>query len=194
MDRRGLDFYSLLDMPRFSPSAELAHLRRLNTELAELVEMDESLLVRPATSISGWTALQHAAHMMLANELVLRNLRNLVKGSGLFVVTEAQQSAEALSALERGDLRRGQAKAPRMVVPPADVDRATVAQWIAEIGRDLAAFERELPIDLPRAFVPHQILGPLDASEWARFGVVHTAHHLVIAREVLAAVGALQRG
>lgn len=185
-------------MSRFSTNAELARLRELNAELAAVMELEETKLVRPAPSISGWTALQHAAHTTLANELVLRNLRNLAKGSGMFVVTEAQQSAEALAALERSDLRRGQARSPRMVVPPADLERATVAQWIAEFRRELAAFERELPAEFPRAFVPHQLLGPLDASEWARFAAVHTQHHLTIAREVLAAPfsanDALKRG
>ncbi len=34
--------------------------------------------------------------------------------------------------------------------------------------------------------IPHQLLGPLDAREWLRFGVVHTRHHLSIALEILA--------
>ena len=39
----------------------------------------------------------------------------------------------------------------------------------------------------PRA-IPHQLLGDLSAVEWVRFARVHTAHHLVILDEVLAAL------
>jgi hypothetical protein len=126
--------------------------------------------------------------MTLANELVLRNLRSLSKGSGMLVVTEAVQVPEALAMLEAGVIRRGRAQAPRMVVPPLDADVATTTSWAVDLRRDLGEFARTFDAEhAPRCFVPHQLLGPLDLSEWARFGVVHTRHHLAIARDSLGA-------
>jgi hypothetical protein len=40
--------------------------------------------------------------------------------------------------------------------------------------------------------IPHQVLGPLDAPQWLRFAAVHTRHHLGIAYEVLAQLGATE--
>lgn len=142
-------------------------------------------------SVSGWSAVEHASHVTLANELVLRNLANLARGAGLLVVADAPQDERALAILAAGALPRGQAKSPRMVVPPSDVDLATAREWAGQFVQDLAAFRREFDprAERPRLFVPHQILGPLDLAEWARFGAVHTRHHLAIAREVLAAAG-----
>jgi hypothetical protein len=60
-------------------------------------------------------------------------------------------------------------------------------QWLADGKRELAALD-------PRAIVPgtlripHQLIGPLDAPQWLRFGVVHTRHHMLIGREVLVAL------
>jgi len=136
--------------------------------------------------VSGWSALQHAAHLTLANELVLKNLRSLAKGSGMLVVNEAAQNPEALALLAAGRLPRGRAQAPRMVVPPTDVDVPRVQEWASQLSADVDAFAGTLAgVPLPRCFVPHQMLGPLDFAQWLSFGIVHTRHHLVIAREVL---------
>jgi len=137
--------------------------------------------------VSGWSALEHACHLTLANELVLRNLVNLFRGSGLLVVADAQQDQRALEVLAAGALPRGQAKSPRMVVPPSDVEIGTTREWAERFVEDLGAFRRgfDARAPRPRIFVPHQILGPLDLAQWARFGAVHTRHHLAIAQEVL---------
>lgn len=159
---------------------------RACADVIALLEGDAARLARRAEAVSGWSAVEHAAHLTLANELVLRNLRNLGKGSGMLVVPDAEQNEQALAILAGGTLPRG-ARSPRMVVPPLDIDVPTALEWARKHSSDLATFTGELEsLPRPRCFVPHQVLGPLDLTQWARFARVHTHHHLAIARSVLA--------
>ena len=167
-------------------AAELETYASATRDVVRLLEHDAGRLARAAPQVSGWSALHHAAHMTLANELVLRNLVSLSKGSGLLVVSEAAQNPEALALLESGGLPRGRAQAPRMVVPPADIDAPTARGWATQLAADLEASVPAIAAArVQRCFVPHQLLGPLDLAQWVRFGVVHTRHHLAIARDVL---------
>ncbi len=166
---------------------ELGAYARALREVVELLETDDRRLSTLAPQISGWSALHHATHMTLANELILRNLASLSKGSGLLVVFEAAQKPEALAFLAAGHLPRGRAQSPRMVVPPSDIDALRAREWAAKVVTDLDALVPTLDLSSPtRCFIPHQLLGPLDLAQWLRFGIVHTRHHLAIAREVLA--------
>jgi hypothetical protein len=175
-------------MMRFSTQVELVAFQSACDEVLELLRNDAERLARVTPSVSGWSPLQHAAHMTLANELVVRNMRSLSKGSGMLVVADAVQNPRGLAVLEAGVITRGRAQSPRIVVPPLDADVATTIDWAESARRDLAEFARTVdPERAPRCFIPHQLLGPLDLSEWARFGVVHTRHHLAIARDSLGA-------
>lgn len=156
-------------------------------DVERLLAGDAALLERQVGRISGWSAVQHAAHLTLANELVLKNIASLAKGSGLLVVTEATQVPAALEWLAKGTLPRGTAKSPRMVVPPLDIDVRVAREWAGKFTSDLEAQSAALDFEhAPRCFVPHQTLGPLDLAQWIRFGWMHTRHHLGIAREILA--------
>jgi len=176
-------------MARFDATEELDAFARGAEDVVRLLADGPRSTSTRVPSVSGWSAVEHASHVTLANELVLRNLVNLARGAGLLVVADAPQDERALAVLAAGALPRGQAKSPRMVVPPSDVDLATAQEWAGRFVEDLAAFRRGFDPRAERArlYVPHQILGPLDLAQWARFGAVHTRHHLAIAREVLAA-------
>jgi len=58
--------------------------------------------------------------MTLANELVLRNARNLARGSGMLDVEGAEPNPRALAVLESGSLPRGAVRAPREPLYPAE--------------------------------------------------------------------------
>ncbi|MBL8861660.1 MAG: DinB family protein [Planctomycetes bacterium] len=176
-------------MSAFDAATEIDAFQAGAAAVLALLGGDAHALAARNPAVSGWSALEHASHVTLANELVLRNLQNLARGAGLLVVAEAEQDPRALAILERGVLPRGEARSPRMVVPPSDIDLATAREWAERFVADLQAFRRGFTArgGPPRLFVPHQILGPLSLAEWARFGAVHTRHHLAIAREALAA-------
>jgi hypothetical protein len=174
-------------MTRFDARTELDAFAAAADDVVRLLSGAERVVGMRAAAVSGWSAVEHASHVTLANELVLRNLGSLARGSGMLVVADAEQDARGLEILTAGTLPRGQAQSPRMVVPPSDVDLAMAREWAARFVEDLAAFRRGFDprSERVRLFVPHQVLGPLDLIEWARFGAVHTRHHLAIAREVL---------
>lgn len=172
----------------FEPAIELPRILSQYDTMRALLEGSPQLRSRRAP-LSGWSAEEHLAHVTLANELVLRNLGNLLKGSGLLVVQGGEPVPGALDLLRAGRLPRGEAQAPRMVRPPAKVDPQMLELWLNEGRAGFAAFD-------PARFacselkIPHQVLGPLDAPQWLRFATTHTHHHLAIAREVLEALGA----
>jgi len=179
-------------MPPFDARAELGALSVLYDAVDELLRRDAALLARLVPRCSGWSSEQHLAHVTLANELVLRNIANLAAGQGLLIVRGGTPHPRALHVLESGRIPRGEAQSPRMVRPPERVQRELLAQWLADgrraLGELLALDDAALSPGELR--IPHQLLGPLDLPQWARFGVVHTRHHLAIVEEILAAPAA----
>jgi hypothetical protein len=172
----------------FDPARELPRVLQQYDTLRALLEAHPQLRSR-RSHLSGWSAEEHIAHVTLANELVLRNLGNLLKGSGLLVMQGGDAAPGALELLQAGSLPRGQAQSPRMVRPPAPVDVPMLLDWLREGRAGFAALD-PARIASSGLKIPHQVLGPLDAPEWLRFAAVHTRHHLGIACEVLAALGA----
>jgi hypothetical protein len=178
-------------MTDYCPATELAHLREDYLAIQRLLARELEELERAASHVSGWSAAQHLAHLALANELVVRNVKSLLKGSGALVVDEGVPAPDAEAVLESGRFPRGAAEAPRMVRPPGQVRRDYLAEWVAQglVEFDALAARSDEIAAAPRG-IPHQVLGPLSAARWVRFAAMHTRHHFDIAREVLASFGA----
>lgn len=175
----------------FQPQAQFALLFATYDEIDRILAAPSEKLARIAPQVSGWSAEQHLAHLSLANELVVRNLKSLLKGSGPFVVDAGEMVPGALEILTVGQVPRGQAQAPRIVRPPEQVVREYLLEWIGGNRKDFGALrEQSALLAAATCKVPHQVLGPLTACEWLRFAVIHTQHHVAIAREALADVGA----
>lgn len=172
---------------QFSFEPEFAAFRACLFEVDGLLARPANDLQRVAPSVSGWSVEQQLAHVALANELVARNLASIAKGSGPLLLASGEPRPEALAVLVAGKFQRGLAQAPRMVVPPQEVERAYLLDWLAGNRRDFAALEgRIAELGASTLRVPHQLLGPLSASQWLRFAAIHTRHHLDIAHEILA--------
>jgi hypothetical protein len=176
-------------MSPFDPARSLAELAAQYETIEQLLTLAPARLQAVLPERSGWSSEQHLAHVTLANELVLRNLKSLAEGQGLLIVRGGEPLPGTLEVLAAGRIPRGQARAPRMVRPPERVQPELLAQWLADGRAALAALDPRTVI-ASELKIPHQILGPLDAPQWARFGVVHTEHHLAIVRELLAAAPA----
>lgn len=174
-------------MAAFDPARELAALTELYDRIDALLALDEGVRTSVVPECSGWSCEQHLAHVALANELCLKNLASLASGTGLLVQRGGEPDPRALAVLTAGRLPRGEARSPRMVRPPERVQLELVRSWLADGRAAIAALDpaRLGPTELK---VRHQVLGPLDAPQWARFARVHTEHHLAIADEVVAAV------
>ena len=151
------------------------------------LEWDDERLFGRQASVSGWSPADHLFHVCLASELVVRNLRMLGKGPGGMVQEGGEPILEAQPILASGILPRGE-RAPRMVTPPDDFDRAFLADLVESGARDLERQSEAVAalIDKPWT-IPHQTLGPLTAEGWVRFARMHGVHHWRIVREVIAA-------
>jgi len=170
------------------PRADFALLHELHDEIDRWLARPREELLGAAPSVSGWNSEQHIAHVSLANELITRNLKSLIRGSGPLVLASGEPVPGALEILLSGTVPRGQAQAPRMVRPPDVVERAYLVEWLAENRRGFAEAEAQLDaLEHATCRIPHQVLGPLSAVQWVRFAAIHTRHHLAIARDVLAA-------
>ncbi len=158
----------------------LARLRAIEAMPVERAE-------RRKPEISGWCALEHIAHVALANELIVRNLDSLVSGTGLLVIASGEPVSGALEILGSGKIPRGLAQSPRMVRPPAKIDRVLLDEWLKTAEQGFSRHAREpQPLLAAPGRIPHQLLGPLTAPLWVRFAALHTLHHLEIADQVLA--------
>lgn len=174
-------------MTSFDTLTELSTLAGQYDAIDALLRLEPARLAEVQPARSGWSAEQHLAHVTLANELVLRNLKSLSLGQGLLVQRGGDPLPGTHAVLAAGRIPRGQAQSPRIVRPPARVQRELLDGWLHDGRAALAELRALSPAALAASElkISHQILGPLDLPEWARFGVVHTEHHLVIAREVL---------
>jgi len=137
---------------------------------------------------SAWSAGQHFFHVLLANELALRNVELIGAGTSSFLKPAVDVGLVGALVLPDGSMPRGLGRPPRAVTPPARPNPQIV--WQAHAG-NVATLER-IRADLPRlaaarSGVPHQDLGVLGAGHWIRFAAIHGWHHLRIVREILAA-------
>ena len=175
-------------IPAVDVASDFAELERACARLREIAAMPAEVADHRRLEVSGWSALEHVSHVALANELIVRNMHSLVAGEGLLVQHSGEPSSGALEVLASGMIPRGQSQSPRMVRPPARIDRALLAEWLAsgEVGFAKFAREPEL-LRRAKARVPHQLLGPLTAAQWVRFAWIHTRHHLAIVELVLGA-------
>jgi hypothetical protein len=160
---------------------------RANARVRTMLERPEDELRRRVPEVSGWSVVEHLFHLSLANDLSLGHVVSLVSGKGMLVRAEGNPSDEAAAVLRRGRIPRGVAQAPRFVRPPepAQLDLGVLRDIVAEVDARIAEIAAQpVRVLAARGFVPHQLLGDLDAAGWLRFARVHAAHHLVIAREV----------
>ncbi|MEO0651423.1 MAG: DinB family protein [Planctomycetota bacterium] len=168
--------------------ADVAALRGFYREGQPIVELDDEALFRAAPEVSGWSAGHHLFHIVLANELALRNVRMLVEGKSRWIQTEGEPSLLGFLTLTAGRIPRGVGQAPRAVTPPPRPDPDVVRDTFQSNLDDLDALEPRLDeiIAAPHG-IPHADLGNLSAPRWLRFAALHGRHHLTIMREVLEA-------
>lgn len=169
---------------------DLAGLARGLAAVRRLFGMDPAALMQPTPGISNWCIGEQLNHVVLANDLSVRNAATVVKGSGMLLREPTNRDAEGLAILARGRFPRGQAEAPRFVRPPKDVDVALCLRMLGEVEAELAhVADKRATLLAETRCVPHQTLGDLTGAEWIRFARGHTVHHLLIVRDQLAARG-----
>lgn len=169
------------------PAAELAAIHGILDEFDRLRGSGPEVMDRRNPEVSGWSVAQHLYHCALATGLSLRNTTSLVRGKGRLIQEEGSLSKEASDVLHSGRTERGQAEAPRMVTPPDEVDLSFLEMELDTNRKDMASLAEQTDAILAAPnWIPHQLLGPLDAPAWLRFTHLHAKHHLDIAQDILA--------
>ena len=170
------------------PLRDASRLAQFHTSVGELLDLPVERLREVVPGVSGWSALEQLFHVLLANELALRNVRLLIGGDSAWIQPQAAPSFLGHLILCWDYMPRGVGQSPRTVRPPAKPDLTIVRDTLSLGISTLTDLSGRLP-DLARVpgGIPHHELGPLSAAQWLRFARLHGLHHLALAREVLAA-------
>ena len=177
-------------MTGFPSDVEFEKLRLLYASIDERLELGADVLRRADESTSKWSAEQHLAHIGLANELSFQNVKSLLSGTGKLIQPDGEPIRAALEVLAAGVLPVG-SPAPRIVTPPKEVRWEYLVEWIEGNRADIDLLEPQIEaIAAAPGRIPHQLMGPLSASQWTRFAAMHTEHHLAILDAVLGATRA----
>ena len=168
-----------------NPTRDVAALRATLERVGRVLERPDDVLFAPALDVSSWNAAEHVFHLVLALDLSLRNATSLVRERGRLIRDPEDRQPDALALLRRGRIPRGTAEAPRFARPPASFELSLVRELFGEARGVAQALDPDALANAPRA-IPHQEVGDLTATEWVRFARLHSTHHLVIVREILA--------
>ncbi len=164
--------------------SDLAKIRQQWDPVRRILE-DAPLCDVAAPSVSAWSCGEQALHIVLTARLIAGTVGRHFQKPDRNV--EGEWTAAARGVLERGVITRGAVQAPA-ILDPAAASREDV---LAQLPADMAAWETlsgradEMPALGARS--PHFALGFLDSSDWVRMCAVHTAHHLGIVRDIVAA-------
>ncbi|MEX1025104.1 MAG: hypothetical protein WD226_08505 [Planctomycetota bacterium] len=168
----------------YGPESDLPALERRIHEIEARIVSGRAGLSERVPELSGWSQAEHLFHVVLANELSLKNAVALHARHGRLIRDPEDARLETEAHLIEGVIPRGHT-APRFVTPPKAIDIELLLEFVlgnrSLIG-ELEVVAGELA-HAPRA-IPHQLIGDLDAVQWVRFARVHTDHHWAIVGEI----------
>lgn len=150
---------------------------------------DSSLFVARADAVSKWGVAQQTHHCALVLARVALGIENLMANPQAAPGTGNKHPlADAL--LAGGTFPRGVAKSPEPLIPPDSPQANETKTRLSEVRFAWDAIEkRGAAIAASKATFPHPLLGDFNGVQWVRFMGLHTAHHLRIIRDILAANG-----
>jgi len=131
-----------------------------------------------------WNSAQILEHLFLSYKGTNYGLgKCLEKGAPLATSATLKQRLGTLLVVNFGYMPKGR-EAPKRAIPqgmPAAEVRAAVLVAIEKMEAGLAECERRFGIGT--AIMDHPFLGPLTASQWRKFHLVHGRHHARQIRE-----------
>lgn len=152
--------------------------RQLQRLSAQLDEMEQKIPFSGsiAPAVSKVPVSWHLAHN-------LKVINSILKGLEISEPASFRRSFSWKKELVYlfGKMPRGKARAPKRVLPEANVSAEELQKEIREIRRRLTLIK-----DLPKnAFFEHPYFGHISRDETPKFLVIHTEHHLKIMRDIL---------
>ncbi|MCB0331362.1 MAG: DinB family protein [Bdellovibrionales bacterium] len=161
----------------YTPSVgkSLTKLDELMNQVSALVEHND----HKCEGVSDWSLYQQLEHILLAN----RGIATLLsKNAPPEKVKKSRIIGKILILL--GFFPRGVAKAPKSAIPES-LTQESLRHMCGEVCDQLRQIDRDQFTEPKRIIGNHPMFGGLTASEWARFMVVHTHHHLKIIADIL---------
>ena len=157
-------------------------LERLQRELEDVVALTGNSTVQTPTG--NWNPAQILEHLFLTYKNTNRGLAKcLEKGAPLATSATLKHRLGTLLVVHLGYMPKG-AKAPERAVPrgmPPEEVRSTI---LAEIQKMESGFDDcERRFGATTKIMDHPLLGPLTASQWRKFHLVHGRHHAQQIRE-----------
>jgi len=158
-------------------------LERLQRELEDTVaDLTENSTAQ--TPSGNWNPAQILEHLFLTYKNTNRGLAKcLEKGTPLATSATLKHRLGTLLVVNLGYMPKG-AKAPERAVPrgmPLEELRSTI---LAEIQKMESGFDDcERRFGATTKIMDHPLLGPLTASQWRKFHLVHGRHHAQQIRE-----------
>lgn len=154
--------------------------------LEEVLRSDEYFRVR-VEDVSQWSCGLQAGHSVLVMNMIAKGIEE-----GLADPTRnAEETAVPMAKmiLKSGIMPRGVGKAPGLVMPLSG-DREHWLRMLGEARERWDAIAKKAgEVAESKAREKHPVFGFLTPAEWVRFAPIHTAHHLKIIRDILAAAG-----
>lgn len=157
-------------------------LERLQRELEDVVALTGNSTDQTPTG--NWNPAQILEHLFLTYKNTNRGLAKcLEKGAPSATSATLKHRLGTLLVVNLGYMPKG-AKAPERAVPrgmPPEEVRSTI---LAEIQKMESGFDDcERRFGASTKIMDHPILGPLTASQWRKFHLVHGRHHAQQIRE-----------
>lgn len=146
---------------------------------------DPELYALRADDVSGWSCGEQAGHIVLVSFGIARGIRESFEAPERNREEKLGKAAEGV--LTSGGFTRGAVTTTSRLDPEGKGAEAfaPVLPGVVEAWRALSD-EVDTMVDCPARF-EHMVLGYLSSSEWVRFCAIHTAHHLAVVRDILAA-------
>ena len=163
----------------------VSHLEHLRRELeAAIGHASDSALAHAAAE--KWNSGQILEHLFLTYKNTNRGVAKcLEKGAPQATRRTLKHRLSSLLVVNLGYMPEGR-KAPERSLPqgmPAGEVRSTIFGEIQKMESGLADCERQFGAGTK--IMDHPFLGPLTASEWRKFHLVHGRHHAAQIRERL---------
>lgn len=147
---------------------------------------DEGKFRTRVLKVSFWSVGQHLGHIAKASELMAGWIDEILAHPE--INAQETTSPRAVAALESGSFTRGVAKAPAGTTFPVSVKMETVEAELREARRrwdGLAARAEEMAAVAGK--FQHFAYGPVTSAQLVRNNAIHTAHHLAIIGDIIAA-------
>lgn len=144
--------------------------------------------LRPRRRRNRWSIQQIVEHLLLTYASTEETLSaRLAKGRATRSKPGLMQRIGQYTVIRLGYFPRGR-KAPRLVMPPAEIAAPLSGEELAQRVREQLLRLHELSNEAEKVFgerrcASHHVLGPLSIAQWRRFHLIHGEHH---ARQILA--------